>query len=235
MMLSLPRATVLTPRRLLILSLLFFGTAGIALGAKTLDLTGDWAGAIHVPARTLHTALHIAGDASGQLSVTLDSLDQGAMGLPGANAVLQGNDFSFEIPSVHGKYKGTVSADGKTINGVWSQGTPVPLDFARDGNASAGHAISGDWSGAINVPEITLHLALHVIPDGDGFKVALDSLDQGAKGLPGGNVVLKGSNFSFDIPSVHGNYTGKVSADGKAIKGIWTQGSPVPLDFARQA
>jgi D-alanyl-D-alanine-carboxypeptidase/D-alanyl-D-alanine-endopeptidase len=93
--------------------------------------SGDWSGAIKVPARTLNLALHVKAGSDGQLTVALDSLDQGAMGLPGSNAVLNGNDFSFQIPSVHGSYEGTVSADGKAMKGSWTQGTTLPLDFTK--------------------------------------------------------------------------------------------------------
>jgi D-alanyl-D-alanine-carboxypeptidase/D-alanyl-D-alanine-endopeptidase len=54
-----------------------------------------------------------------------------ALGLAGSNVVLSGNEFSFEIPLVHGSYRGTVGADAKTIEGIWGQGTSTPLDFTR--------------------------------------------------------------------------------------------------------
>jgi D-alanyl-D-alanine-carboxypeptidase/D-alanyl-D-alanine-endopeptidase len=222
--------------RALVASMLLVGMASMAFAAPALAIIGDWTGALRPPAQTLHLALHVTADAAGNLGVALDSLDQKAMGLPGSNVILKGNDFSFDIPSVHGSYKGTLSADGKTIKGSWSQGTSLPLQFVREAGASAdSHAPVGDWSGALQVSGQTLRVAVHVVADAAGtLSVTLDSLDQKAMGLPGSNVLLKGSDFSFDVPSVHGNYRGTISADGKTIKGIWNQGMPLPLDLARQ-
>ena len=112
----------------------------------------------------------------------------------------------------------------------------MPLVFTRQTNAPAGDpAIAGDWSGPLKVPAVTLHLALHVssLSQG-GFSVAMDSLDQGAMGLAGSNVVLSGNEFSFEIPLVHGSYRGTVGADAKTIEGIWGQGTSTPLDFTRK-
>ena len=53
------------------------------------------------------------------------------MGLPGDKIVVRGNAFSFDIPSVRGNYQATVSPDGSTLTGTWSQGEPLPLVFTR--------------------------------------------------------------------------------------------------------
>ena len=106
-------------------------TAAIALAQKPPPVTGDWTGALTVGNGSLRLALHVKADAAGKLSVTLDSLDQHAMGLAGSNAALKGKTFSFKIPSVSGTYTGTLADDGDSISGTWSQGVPLPLDFSR--------------------------------------------------------------------------------------------------------
>ena len=226
--------TRLNELRVLIASTVLWGAVCCA---NNVDIAGDWRGAIAVPQQTLRSVLHVTTNSAGELSATFDSLDQGAKGIPCSNVVLTGRDLTFEIPIVHGHYKGEVSADGKTIRGIWNQGTPLPLDLTRQTDAPAkGAILAGDWGGSIQVPALTLHLALHVSTGSQGeLSVVLDSLDQNAMGLPGGNVVLKGNDFSFEIPSVHGSYKGTVGADAKTIKGTWSQGNPVSLDFARQA
>jgi D-alanyl-D-alanine-carboxypeptidase/D-alanyl-D-alanine-endopeptidase len=99
------------------------------------DLAGDWFGSLVAGGGRLRLALHVTADSAGKLSVTLDSLDQGAMGLRGDHAVLKGDGFSFRIPSVAGIYSGTLDADRKGISGTWNQGVPLPLNFARAGSA----------------------------------------------------------------------------------------------------
>jgi len=48
------------------------------------------------------------------------------------------------------------------------------------------------------------------------------------------NVQFAAGNFSFDVPVVHGHWEGKLASDGSALAGTWNQGSPLPLNFARQ-
>jgi D-alanyl-D-alanine-carboxypeptidase/D-alanyl-D-alanine-endopeptidase len=114
---------------LLFASMLLFGLgAASTFAQKPADVVGNWNGALQVD---VHLALHVSTDTAGKLSVTLDSLDQNAMGLQGSNAVLKGDSFSFEVPSVSGTYTGTLDGDGKNIRGTWSQGAPLPLVFSR--------------------------------------------------------------------------------------------------------
>ena len=118
-------------------SLLFASMLLVGLGAartfaqKPADVVGDWSGVLQPSGGSLRLSLHVSTDAAGKLRVTLDSLDQNAMGLTGKDAVLKGNSFSFEIPSVSGTYTGTLDDDGKNISGTWSQGAPLPLVFTR--------------------------------------------------------------------------------------------------------
>lgn len=67
----------------------------------------------------------------------MDSIDQGAFGIPCSQFVLSGRQFSFKVPAVHGTYKGEVSADGNTITGTWNQVRPMPLVFTRGAQATA--------------------------------------------------------------------------------------------------
>ena len=106
-------------------------TVGPARAADTPGIVGTWAGTLHAGSVNLRLVLHVTSDSAGKLDVALDSVDQQAMGLPGSNAVLQGNGFKFEIPSVHGSYVGTLSADRNTLSGTWTQGGSLPLDFMR--------------------------------------------------------------------------------------------------------
>ncbi len=219
---------------LLVTMLLFWPGAATTFAQKPADLVGDWSGILLAGGSSLRLALHVKADPAGNLSVTLDSLDQQAMGLRGSNAVLKGDSFSFEIPYVSGTYSGTLGNDGKTISGTWRQGVPIPLVFTRPRIAQPTEVV-GDWSGALVAGGSSLRLALHVKAEpADKFSVTLDSLDQHAMGLRGSNAMLKGDSFSFEIPSVSGTYNGTVGNDGKSISGSWNQGVPMPLVFTRQ-
>jgi len=102
--------------------------------------------------------------------------------------------------------------------------------------ATLAHAqdIAGDWQGALDTGMGELHLVLHITKAADGKLTAtLDSVDQNANGIPVNSVMLKDSKLSLDVAAVHGTYEATVAADGKSMKGTWTQGSALPLEFKR--
>lgn len=66
------------------------------------------------------------------------------------------------------------------------------------------------------------------------FTATSDIIDQGIYGLPCKDVLLAGRHFSFAIPVINGKYEGELTADGHAIKGMWTHGEPRVLIFTRK-
>jgi serine-type D-Ala-D-Ala carboxypeptidase/endopeptidase len=105
--------------------------ASAAVATPPPNLVGDWSGSLVAGGQTLRLVLHVTAESAGKLKVSLDSVDQGAMGLPGDKAILNGSNFSFEIPSVHGNYHAAIAPGGNSMNGTWSQGVPLPLEFTR--------------------------------------------------------------------------------------------------------
>ena len=90
--------------------------------------------------------------------------------------------------------------------------------------------LAGEWRGTLDTGVGSLPLVLHVKAAADGkLSATLDSTAQGAYGIACDNVALSGSKVSFDVPAVHGNYSGTLSADGKALSGTWTQNKPLKL------
>jgi hypothetical protein len=91
-------------------------------------------------------------------------------------------------------------------------------------------SLAGEWKGTLGGQ---LPLVLHLSVDATGMLTAsMDSPAQGASNLAGANAKLAGTTLSYDIPSVGGNYSGTVSADGKSIAGTWTQnGRALPLEW----
>jgi CubicO group peptidase (beta-lactamase class C family) len=94
--------------------------------------------------------------------------------------------------------------------------------------------IAGDWQGTLITPGPQLHLILHIVAANDGSLTAtLDSVDQGANGIPVSAITLKDSKLNLTIDAVHGSYEGTVNKDATEIDGTWTQGQPLKLDFKR--
>lgn len=115
--------------------LLFVALAAQAPTGKPSPVDGIWLGTLHAGPVSLRIQVHVTSDAAGKQHCTLDSLDQGAVGLECDNPKLNGNEFSFEVPMVHGTWTGTLSADGKELHGTWSQGRSLPLDLTRQASA----------------------------------------------------------------------------------------------------
>ena len=58
----------------------------------------------------------------------MDSLDQGASGIPVETVTYKDGNLSLEVKSIRGVFEGTLKEDGKTIEGKWKQaGSVLPL------------------------------------------------------------------------------------------------------------
>lgn len=94
--------------------------------------------------------------------------------------------------------------------------------------------VEGPWIGTLELPNAKLRLVWHLAKDGAGYKSALDSLDQGARGIPVDFTTVNENGVSFDIQKLQANYKGKLSADGQSMTGTFTQaGNSLPLDFKK--
>lgn len=199
------------------------------------QIAGNWIGSLDTGAGSLHLVLHIQSEAAGGLTVKLDSPDQNVTGLPGANVTFSNGTVSFTVPSVSGSYQGAVSADCDSISGTWTQGSPLPLTFNREDANAQPSPVDGYWMGTLKTPGGSLRIGIQVKALAPSkLDISLDSLDQGARGIPGADATFTDNVLSFTVPAVHGSYSGTLSADGKMLKGTFTQGQPLPLDLARQ-
>ena len=203
--------------------------------AQTPKIGGDYSGVLG----PLHLKLHLKTGTSGAVEGTLDSVDQGAMGLPCSNFHLDEKALTFDVPKVGGKWRGTVSADGAMLTGNWSQGAEMPLVFRRDELFLAAlkpSRVDGVWLGTLDAGGTRLRLQLQVRSDRAGKEeCSVDSLDQGVMGLPCDKVQFDGKRFSFEVPVAHGGWSGTLTGDENELDGAWTQAADSPLRFTRQA
>ena len=219
--------------RLCRMSLYLLFATGMSAQPKP-SLAGDYAGVL---GGMLHLKLHITAGPDGAFSGTLDSVDQGANGIPCSDFQLDGNSLTFRVAAVNGTWKGTISADGTSLAGTWSQGNPLALTFTRDSfvPAEKPSAVDGIWLGAVQSGGRTLRAQVRVKSDRSRREFCnFDSLDQGALDWECAKVTLQGSDFLFEVPKVRGRWSGKLSADGQTLAGSWTQAGTVPLNLMRQ-
>ena len=150
---------------------------------------------------------------------------------------LKDSKLDLTIDAVHGTYTGKVNADASEIDGTWSQGTAMALNFHRGGIAvkpapkpAKPSDIDGDWLGTLDSGMGKLRLVLHITNTEDGLTATMDSLDQGANGLPVNSITRTGAELKFEMKSIGGSYDGTIGTDLGTISGTWTQmGKSFPL------
>ena len=224
-------------KKLFIILAFIVGTTSLSFAQ---DIVGDWNGKLKIGEAELRLVLHITKAGDGSLKATLDSIDQGANGIPVNAVTLKDSQLNLKIDAVNGTYDGKVKADASEIDGTWSQGQPLELNFHRGNIAKAAPKpakpsdIDGDWLGTLDTGMMKLRLVLHITNTGDGLMANVDSLDQGANGIPVTSITRAGASLKFDMKSIGGAYDGTISQDLGTFSGTWTQvGKSWPLAFKR--
>lgn len=201
------------------------------------SFVGDWEG--NLDAYHLRVVWHLvhAGD---KWTATMDSPDQGGYGIPADEVKVKGLKLYLALDAVNMEFEGTLSKDGNSIEGMFTQGDRIPLTLTRTGGATSAPAASapvtaspfvGDWAGTLNAG-MKLRLALHFANTAGVWSGFMDSIDQGANGIPLSAVTVNGTKLHFEISSINGYYDGTLNGD--TINGSWSQnGNVLPLDLAR--
>jgi pimeloyl-ACP methyl ester carboxylesterase len=223
-----------------VLSVLLWLVVGLTGSAWAQDIAGDWQGTLHAGPADLRLVLHIAKNSDGSLHATMDSVDQGANGIPVSTVTLKDSQLKLGVDAVHGTFEGKVNADASAIEGTWSQGPPLPLTFRRaaapirvEHKPATPSDIDGDWWGTLDTGPLKLRLVLHIENTEDGLIATLDSPDQGMKGLPASAVRRSGASFQAEFKGIGGAFDAKITSDLRALEGTWTQGREMPLVLKR--
>ena len=243
-------------KSLMLKNLLLF--TGVALTLSPVSfaqspIAGDWQGTLDANGTPFHVAWHVVAAKDGSLTSTLDNVDQGIFGIKTKATVLKGSDISMDVDdmiqvngqevNLKGTFEGKLNSDSTELTGTWTQiepaqpAAPLQMKHVPAQAAAAGAAqpqIIGDWGGTLSVMGNQLHLVFHIAAGKDGAMTAtLDSIDQGANGIPVDVVLLKDSKLTMTVNAVPGTGTfeGTVNKDASGIDGKWTQGQNPPLDL----
>ena len=220
-------------KRTLLLATIAAGT----LSAQTPDIAGDWQGVLKVGADQIHLTLHISVADKGAWKATMDSAEQGAMGLQVTTVTFKDSKLSLAMESIHGTYEGNVNAAATAIDGTWSQGQPMPLKFTRAPKPTGDIVpsdIAGVWQGAVQIGGRPLPLVFHIASTPAGLAATMDSPDQGATGLPVTSTIRDGYNLTMQLASLGAKFQGTIAKDLSSIAGTFTQGgASLPLSLTR--
>jgi hypothetical protein len=215
--------------------------AAAAAAPASGSISGDWSGSLNTGSATLRLVLHIAVAKDGTLTATLDSPDQSVMGIPVTTITLNDSKLGFIVDTVHGTYAGTVKADGSGIDGTWSQGQPMTLNFTRGAAAAAAAPkpatpsdIDGTWAGALDVNGNTLHILLKITNTVDGLTAKLQSPDQSPAWLTASAVTRANGTLTASFATLQAQFSGKIAGDLGSLDGTFTQGqASMPLVLKR--
>jgi uncharacterized protein (TIGR03435 family) len=114
------------------------GAAASALFGQT--LTGTWQGALKIPQAPngeLRIVMKVSTTGKDTLKAEMYSIDQGGQAISVESVKQSGSGLKITVPAINGTYEGSLSADGTTITGTWTQGAPLPLTLVKATPATA--------------------------------------------------------------------------------------------------
>jgi uncharacterized protein (TIGR03435 family) len=201
---------------------LLYLTAIVALMVPALraqDITGNWQGSLKTPQKDLRTILVVTKD-DGKLKATMYSIDQTPQPIKASSVSLDGSAFKYAVDLIGGTYEGKLSADGTTITGTWSQGTPIPFVLTKATKTTA-------WEIPAPPPPPKL-MAANADPS---FDVAtIKPNDSGATSMQG--LTINGRNFRTRASSLADLIAFSYEVQAKQIVGApdWTTKDRYDID-----
>jgi hypothetical protein len=98
---------------------------------KPSDIDGAWIGTLTLNADIkLRVVFHIVNTEDGLMAM-LDSPDQGMKGLPVTKVTRDGATLKIEIEKISATFEGKIAPDLNSIDGIFTQGGPMPLVLHR--------------------------------------------------------------------------------------------------------
>jgi hypothetical protein len=219
--------------------------AGVLSGWAQDGPRGHWSGSVQVPNQSLAMEVDLDRGPNGWIgSISIPA--QNASGIPLEAIAFANGKCTFRLKGAPGDptFNGTLSTDGKTITGDFTQGPGTfPFKFSRTGEpkveeAKASPAVAkaflGTWEGTLEGPG--LRLVLKISNDASGAKAFLISLDQGEAEIPVSAIDQKDSKLTLLVKIVGGQYEAEINKEGSELIGTWTQGgNGLPLKLKKAA
>jgi hypothetical protein len=208
-------------------------------------LRGHWSGSVETPDQPLALEVDLDKGPNGWIgSISVPA--QNATGIPLDAITFTKGKCSFRMPGVPGDptFTGTLSTDGKTMAGDFTQGAgAVPFKLRRTGDPKVAEvkaspavakAFLGTWEGKLEAPG--LRLALKMSNQASGAKAVLITVDQGGTEIPVATIDQKESKLTLVVNMVGGRYEAEINQEGSELNGTWTQGgNALPLKLKKAA
>jgi hypothetical protein len=219
-------------------------TAAQPAAESSHGLTGHWEGAVQTPESPINVGIDLAKNSRGEFVGTLGNPAQNLKGLVLSDIAVDGKAIRFQVKGTPGEraFKGTLSADGSTMSGEYTQaGYLMPFAVTRTGDArietaptiaAVGKELEGTWRGtASSGGELRMVLANQ--PDGT-CTGSIVNVDEGLE-IPISAISQKGSTVTLEVRAVGASFSGELTANTELSGTLKEGGSSRPLVFKRGA
>jgi hypothetical protein len=206
---------------------------------------GHWTGTIDIPDHALAVEVDLDKTANGWVG-SISIPEQNASGLPLEAIAVTNGKCTFRIKGAPGEptFNGTLSADGKSLPGDFTQGSAsFPFKLSRTGDArveevrkspAVAKEFLGTWEGTLEAGQ-SLRLVLKIANGENGANAILVSVDQGGVEIPVTTIEQKETKLTLLVKAVGGGYQGEINKDGTELNGTWTQaGNDLPLKLRKK-
>jgi hypothetical protein len=221
-----------------------------AIAQTSADPSGHWEGAVQSPEAAISIEVDLQKE-DRELVGTVSVPPQNLKGFPLVIEGVEGRSLSFRFRGAPGNrlFQGTVSEDGQSITGQFTQsGFSMPFTLTRKGepridapvkSAPIPEELEGPWSATLearhqNGIQQRIILTLANQPDGTSTGTIINPGD--GLEIPIASITRAASRVTLDLKAISGSYSGTVNADGTEMVGTFIQGTAVlPLTFRRSS
>lgn len=218
--------------------------AAVLAGA---DPAGNWEGSLKTPNGDVAFAFNLHQE-GGKWLGEMDIPSQHVSEMPLNDVKVDSAAVSFGLPGPGDPhFEGKLSEDGKTLAGKFSQGdSSFPLELKwksapkvvvrAPANAGEVQVLEGVWEGTLDANGTQLRLRFNFTKNSDGsIAGTIDSLDQGANGIPITTIARTADTVKMDVKAVAGAYEGTLDKEAATLTGTWSQGGgTLPLKLERK-
>ena len=195
------------------------------------DMRGHWTGSVG----EVGVEIDLDKSATGWIG-SFSMPTRNMSGIPLESVTFADGQASFVIRGSGQRFTGTLSTDGKTLDGAFASATDShPAKLTRTGearvdlpkpNPALAPEFLGSWAGMIQFEQLggpPLRVTLTISNGTAGAEAQVVSLDQGNAQLPVNVITQKGTKLTLEVKVAGGMFEGEINKAGTEINGTWSQ------------
>jgi uncharacterized protein len=213
------------------------------------DISGAWSGTLNTGHLKLQLVFHVKHAGNGYKG-TLDLIDQGRKDISATSVKVKGHNIHINLSALNAVYDATIGTNAIAMTGTFRQaGAAIPLALKKTAHPPVvadplapacyiprdGSDLQGYWTGTLTNVNVPTRIALKISdPSAGRFRGELDSIDQGASGIPVTTISYQSPNVHIEAIGVAATFDGGFNRASGEITGTWQQGpSTAPLTLKR--